>query len=164
MLGDIDMNADDNESGEPTFYFSLDEVKNKFFDFLSLSTEAEESGEADDVVDHNEYEEQGEEAREEFADREVPPTSARNQEAEADAEAVETATPHTSEQHAYEKHAHEQHAHEQHAHEQHSPSPVAQELEDLDENNSQKVHTDFKYWKPVIDYTTTEDILSEMNK
>ena len=41
VLGDVDIKTDDSEQSEPVFYFSLDEIKKKFTEFLDLSDEIE---------------------------------------------------------------------------------------------------------------------------
>lgn len=53
VLGDVDVNTDNSESTEPSFFYSLEEIKKRYADFLELSDEPE-PGDVDEAVNSSE--------------------------------------------------------------------------------------------------------------
>ena len=49
VLGDIDYHSDNPDNFQNFFDFTIEEVKNRYFDFLNLSTEGEDNHEGYDV-------------------------------------------------------------------------------------------------------------------
>jgi hypothetical protein len=53
VLGDVDIKTDDSDQNAPVFYFSLEEIKKKYAEFLDLSDEIEPN-EVDDRINSSE--------------------------------------------------------------------------------------------------------------
>ena len=53
MLGDVDVNTENNESTEPTCFYSIEEIKKRYADFLELTDEPE-PGDLEEAVNSSE--------------------------------------------------------------------------------------------------------------
>ena len=177
------MHADDNESGEPIFFFSLNDVKAKYFDFLNLTADSEttENGEPAEQGEFEEGEEQPDndpdsDGEENQADKEPQDENQENSEknhenGEKNHENNEKNHENSEKNHENNENSGKNHENEEqrpHSH-SHGQAPLEsqgtlQEMRDLGDSNPQNVMSDYSYWKPVIDHGSVTDLLSEMNK
>lgn len=155
-LGDIDIRPDDKDSTEPTFVFTLDEVKKQYTDFLNLAAENEPNSEVEDEKEYNDQIQQEEdEQNEKEHDQNQEDSSDQNENQNEQENRIPS-------QESLQEQRDRSPSHENLPEEHHLGSTeLLQEIKDLDEHNPETAYVDFKYWKPLIDYSV-DDLMNEL--